>query len=364
MNICSSVDFHVGVFFHGLNYASEEWPELRIQISTIFAQTWHTGRPVPCLDDCSLSKVHDVWLCLTLKHHIWSIFKAVSLVFLAWHLARCGLQQDMSQRWKAPLQHCGRVGRCIQWPLGFKVSPCFMFHHDQGWGMARWHQASGVKEFNRNRYQPILIEDFNETLSIWQTLWSFSAVPEERSRTSFHGAGHIPWTMSSVPLSDGRKSPTKMHRTSSCGCASSVTTSIGSKRRLQREAVVVTTCDNSKVAVHNSVFACDHGFTMFCKEHRVDYASHVRWMHHQDISRPNFFDRWALCILWVMTGLSLHGQSWPWRPRKQEAMISKKSSNPIWWKRDICWCCSIPLCQGLICLSILSDESVWVHVST
>ena len=49
-----------GVFFHGLNYA-EEWPELRIQISTTFAQTWHTGRPVPCLDDCSLSKVHDVW---------------------------------------------------------------------------------------------------------------------------------------------------------------------------------------------------------------------------------------------------------------------------------------------------------------
>ena len=55
--------------------------------------------------------------------------------------------------------------------------------------------------------------------------------------------------MSSVPLSDGCKSPTKMHRTSSYGCASSVTTSIGSKRRLQREAVVVTTCDNSKVAV-------------------------------------------------------------------------------------------------------------------
>ena len=52
--------WNVGVFFHGLNYA-EEWPELRIQISTTFAQTWHTGRPVPCLDDCSLSKVHDVW---------------------------------------------------------------------------------------------------------------------------------------------------------------------------------------------------------------------------------------------------------------------------------------------------------------
>ena len=49
-----------GVFFHGLNYA-EEWPELRIQISTTFAQTWRTGRPVPCLYDCSLSKVHDVW---------------------------------------------------------------------------------------------------------------------------------------------------------------------------------------------------------------------------------------------------------------------------------------------------------------
>ena len=51
--------WNVGVFFHGLNYA-EERPELRIQISTTFAQTWRTGRPVPCLYDCSLSKVHDV----------------------------------------------------------------------------------------------------------------------------------------------------------------------------------------------------------------------------------------------------------------------------------------------------------------
>ena len=87
---------------------------------------------------------------LTLKHHIFCIFnfsiflafafKAVSLVFLAWHLARYGLQQDMSQRWKAPLQHCGRVGRCIQWPLGFQGFP--LFPPDQGcWGIARWHQV-------------------------------------------------------------------------------------------------------------------------------------------------------------------------------------------------------------------------------
>jgi hypothetical protein len=86
-------------------------------------------------------------------------FKAVSLVFLAWHLARYGLQQDMSQRWKAPLQHCGRVGRCIQWPLGF-----------QGFPLIR--DAEGLlddircKGLNRNnRHQQISILDFNETLS-------------------------------------------------------------------------------------------------------------------------------------------------------------------------------------------------------
>ena len=37
-----------------------------------------------------------------------------------------------------------------------------------------------------------------------------------------------------------------------------------------------------------------------------------------------------------------------WRRLKQEVMNWKKSLNPIWWKRDICWCCSTPSCQGLI----------------
>ena len=223
-------------------------------------------------------------------------FKAVSLVFLAWHLARYGLQQDMSQRWKAPLQHCGRVGRCIQWPLGFRVSPCFtMFHHDQGWGMARWHQASGVKGFNRNRYQQILIEDFNETLSIWQTLWSFSAVSEERSHTSFHGAGHIPWMTLSVPLSDGCKSPMKMHGTSSCGCASSVITSIESKRRLQSQAVAVVSQDVSILSQFTSVFACDLWPRFYRWARNSGWITQV--MCGGCIIETQFFDRWALCVM-------------------------------------------------------------------
>ena len=125
----------------------------------------------------------------------------------------------------------------------------------QGFTMIRddegWLDDIRCKGLNRNnRHQQILIEDFNDFERSFgkhcDILWSFSAVPEERSRTSFHGAGHIPWTMSSVPLSDGSKSPMKMHRTSSYGCASSVITSIESKRRLQSQAVaVVTTCDNS-----------------------------------------------------------------------------------------------------------------------
>ena len=234
----------------------------------------------------------------------------------------------MSQRWKAPLQHCGRVGRCIQWPLGFQGFP--LIRDDEG-----LLDDIRCKGLNRNnRHQQISIEDFNETLSIWQTLWSFSAVPEERSRTSFHGAGHIPWTMSSVPLSDGCKSPMKMHRTSSCGCASSVITSIESKRRLQREAVA---CRGSRYNMwqlqsrSSLLFRLVTTVLPMGKEQRVDYASHVWWMHHRD---PVFWcflivELCVFCVSWVMTGLSLHAQSWPWRPRKQEAMISKKSSNPI-----------------------------------
>ena len=206
--------------------------------------------------------------------------------------------------------------------------------------------TSGCKGYNR--YQQISTDDFNDFVRSFgkhcDILWSFSAVPEERSHTSFHGAGHIPWTMSSVPLSDGCKSPMKMHGTSSCGCASSVITSIESKRRLLSQAMaVVTTCDNSFRS--SLLFLLVTTVLPMGKEQRVDYASHVRWMHHQDISRSSFHR----CI---------DGQSCPWRRLKQEATIWKKSLNPIWWKRDICWCCSIPLCQGLIGLS---DESAWVH---
>ena len=46
---------HVGEFFHGLNHAAEESPALKIQISTRFARSWRTGRPVPCLYGCSLA---------------------------------------------------------------------------------------------------------------------------------------------------------------------------------------------------------------------------------------------------------------------------------------------------------------------
>ena len=69
--------------------------------------------------------------------------------------------------------------------------------------------------------------------------------------------------MSSVPLSDGCKSPMKMHGTSSCGCASSVRTSIESKRRLLSQAVaVVTTCDNFfRSSLLFLLVTCDHGFT-------------------------------------------------------------------------------------------------------
>ena len=134
---------------------------------------------------------------------------------------------------------------------------------------------------------------------IWQTLWSFSAVPEERSRTSFHGAGHIPWTMSSVPLSDGCKSPMKMHGTSSCGCASSVITSIESKRRLLSQAVaVVTTCDNSKVAVH----FCFGLWPLFYR-----WARNNGWitqvMCGGCIIETQFFDRWALCVMTQFSSL-------------------------------------------------------------
>ena len=93
--------------------------------------------------------------------------------------------------------------------------------------------------------------------------------------------------MSSVPLSDGYKSPMKMHGTSSCGCASSVITSIESKRRLLSQAVaVVTTCDNSFRS--SLLFLLVTTVLPMGKEQRVDYASHVRWMHHQDISRSSF----------------------------------------------------------------------------
>ena len=67
--------------------------------------------------------------------------------------------------------------------------------------------------------------------------------------------------MSSVPLSDGYKSPMKMHGTSSCGCASSVITSIESKRRLQSQAVAVVSQDVSILSQFTSVSACDHCFT-------------------------------------------------------------------------------------------------------
>ena len=68
--------------------------------------------------------------------------------------------------------------------------------------------------------------------------------------------------MSSVPLSDGCKSPTKMHGTSSCGCASSVITSIESKRRLLSQAVAVVSQDvTTPKSQFTSVSACDHGFT-------------------------------------------------------------------------------------------------------
>ena len=63
--------------------------------------------------------------------------------------------------------------------------------------------------------------------------------------------------MSSVPLSDGCKSPMKMHGTSSYGCASSVITSIESKRRLQSQAVAVVSQDVSILSQFTSVFACD-----------------------------------------------------------------------------------------------------------
>ena len=87
--------------------------------------------------------------------------------------------------------------------------------------------------------------------------------------------------MSSVPLSDGYKSPMKMHGTSSCGCASSVITSIESKRRLLSQAVaVVTTCDNSFRS--SLLFLLVTTVLPMGKEQRVDYASHVRWMHHRD----------------------------------------------------------------------------------
>ena len=169
--------------------------------------------------------------------------------------------------------------------------------------------------------------------------------------------------MSSVPLSDGCKSPMKMHGTSSCGCASSVITSIESKRRLLSQAVaVVTTCDNSKVAVH----FC---FGLWPRFYR--WARNSGWIKQVMCGGCIIETQFFWCFLIVELYVSWHsfhrcvdGQFCPWRRLKQEAMIWKKSSNPIWWKRDICWCCSIPLCQGLICLSILSDESAWAHVST
>ena len=105
--------------------------------------------------------------------------------------------------------------------------------------------------------------------------------------------------MSSVPLSDGCKSPMKMHRTSSCGCASSVITSIGSKRRLQREAVA---CRGSRynmwqlLSQFTSVSACDHCFTDgqgtaggLSKSCAVDASSRPSFLM--------FFDRWALCVM-------------------------------------------------------------------
>ena len=69
------------------NDAAEEWPTIRIQISTRSAQTWHMGRPVPCLYNCSPSGVQ--W-CFTLERDIVSCVFCILLdcVLCVWMAGR------------------------------------------------------------------------------------------------------------------------------------------------------------------------------------------------------------------------------------------------------------------------------------
>ena len=134
---------------------------------------------------------------------------------------------------------------------------------------------------------------------IWQTLRSFSAT-EERSRTSFLGAGHIPWTTLPVPLSYGCKSPMKMHGTYSCGCASSAITSIGSKTRLQSQVAVVS----QDVSILSQFLFLFRSCFFFCLTRVLHRFTHVQGTASVCIIETQFFDCWALCVMTEL--LSLH----------------------------------------------------------
>ena len=110
------------------------------------------------------------------------------------------------------------------------------------------------------------------------TVQSLSALAEERSRTLFHGAGHIPWTTSWVPLNDGCKSPTKIRRTSFCGCVFFATTSIGSKRRLKSEETTLVAIPSCYCFSFYSCLILIHSF----HARSTGCINHVRCMHSRD----------------------------------------------------------------------------------
>ena len=270
-------------------------------------------------------------------------FKAVSLVFLAWHLARYGLQQDMSQRWKVPLQHCGRVGRCIQWPLGF-----------QGFPLIR--DAEGLlddircKGLNRNnRHQQISIEDFNETLSdhLANSVIIFCSVWGKVTHfVSWCWAYSLNDVVSAIErwVQKSNEDARNVFLWMCFFC--------NNQYRIKEEAPKSSrgSCYDmwQLLSQFTSVFACD----LWPRFYR--WARNSGWITQVmcggciiKTSRPSFLIV-ELYVSWHSFHRRVDGQFCPWRRLKQEATIWKKSSNPIWWKRDICWCCSIPLCQGLI----------------
>ena len=168
--------------------------------------------------------------------------------------------------------------------------------------------------------------------------------------------------MSSVPLSDGCKSPMKMHGTSSCGCASSVITSIGSKRRLQSQAVAVVSQDVSILSQFTSIFACD----LWPRFYR--WARNIGWIKQVMcggcIIETQFFDRWALCVMTQFSSLRR------WTVLSLEAtQTGSDDLKEIFESHLVEAGHMLVLLDTIVSgayhgLSILSDESAWVHVST